>query len=156
MECETSISSRIVPFLRSSNCFFQLHCGLDKLNFFRRTQVELPIHFRYQAPGDSWYKMVDIPAPLVFQQCQEAKLGRENLQERTAAKFPCSVSSEEWCLWEHIDFPFQEDGNVRATIPCGMEGHVAVVVMVTVLVALAGTFYLVRHIISFTSRQQSA
>lgn len=121
--------------------------------------MELPIHFRYQAPGDSWYKMVDIPAPLVFQQCQETKLGRKDLQTcpeckgKTATRFPCSVSSGEWCFWEHTSISVQEDANVhilRAAVPCGLEGHVVVVVMATVLVALAGTFYLAYIMVKLT------
>ena len=110
--------------------------------------MELPIHFRYQAPGDSWYKIVDIPAPLVFQQCQETK--REDLESfclleckgKTAEQFPCSVSSGEWCLWD-ISVETANAHHTRAVVPRGVEGHVAVVVMATVLGALAGTLYLV-------------
>ena len=112
--------------------------------------MELPVHFRYQAHGDSWYKMVDVPVPLVFQQCQKTK--RKDLQSclpeckgKTAAKFPCSVSSGEWCLWECIDISVETANThlVRAVVPRGLEGHVTVIVMATVLVALAGTLYLV-------------
>ena len=119
--------------------------------FFHRTRVELPIHFCYQAPSDSWYKMVDVPAPLVFQQCQKTK--REDLETsclpeckgKTAEQFPCSVPSREWCLWEHIDISVETANahHTRAVIPRGLEGHVAVVVMATVMVAQAGTLYLV-------------
>ena len=111
--------------------------------------MELPVHFHYQAPGDSWYKKVDVPAPLVFQQCQ-AKLEKDlqtclpMCKRKTVARFPCSVSSGEWCLWECINVPVQKNNVhiLRATVPCGLEGHVVVVVMATVLVTLAGTFYL--------------
>ena len=113
--------------------------------------MELPIHFRYQAPGDSWYKIVDIPAPLVFQQCQKTK--REDLESsclpeckgKTAEQFPCSVASREWCLWECVDISVETANayHTRAVVPRGVEGHVAVVVMATVLVALAGTLCLV-------------
>ena len=113
--------------------------------------MELPIHFRYQAPGDSWYKIVDIPAPLVFQQCQETK--REDLESsclpeckgKTAEQFPCSFSSRGLCLWECVDISVEtaNEHHTRAVVPRGVEGHVAVVVMATVLVALAGTLCLV-------------
>ena len=113
--------------------------------------MELPVHFRYQAPGDSWYKMVNVPAPLVFQQCQEAKLEKDlqsclpECKGKITARFPCSVSSGEWCLWECIDISVETANAhlVRAVVPRGLEGHVTVVVMATVLVALAGTLYLV-------------
>ena len=117
--------------------------------------MELPIHFRYQAPGDSWYKMVDVPAPLVFQQCQKTK--REDLESsclpkckgKTAEQFPCSVSSREWCLWECVDISVEtaNEHHTKAVVPRGVEGHVAVVVMATVLAALAGTLYLVYVIV---------
>ena len=96
--------------------------------------------------------MVDIPVPLVFQQCQEAK--GEDLQPclfeckgKSTAKFPCSVSSGEWCLWERINISVETASAhshcIRAAVPRGLEGHVTVVVMATIFVALAGTIYLV-------------
>ena len=112
--------------------------------------MELPVHFCYQAPGDSWYKMVNVPAPLVFQQCQKTK-GKDlqpclfECKGKITAKFLCSVSSGEWCLWEHIDISVETANAhlIRAIVPRGLKGHVPVVVMVTVLVTLAGTLYLV-------------
>ena len=111
--------------------------------------MELPVHFRYQAPGDSWYKMVDVPVPLVFQQCQKTKKDLQSClpecKGKITARFPCSVSSGEECLWEHIDISVETANAhlVRAVVPRGLEVHVTVVVMATVLVALAGTLYIV-------------
>ena len=48
-------------------------------------------------------------------------------------------------MWERIDISVETANThlIRAVVPRGLEGHVTVVVMATVLVALAGTLYLV-------------
>jgi len=60
-------------------------------------------------------------------------------------RFPCSVSSRDWCWWEQAKTTGQEEEELtqlQAAIPCGMERHVTVMVVVTVLATLAGTLYL--------------
>ena len=46
--------------------------------FLCRATVELPLHFRYQAPSDSLYKVVPVPAPRVLVQCrhQQDEIGK--------------------------------------------------------------------------------
>jgi len=62
-------------------------------------------------------------------------------------RFPCSVSSRDWCWWEQAKTKTtsqeeEELTQLQAAIPRGLERHVTVMVVVTVLATLAGTLYL--------------
>ena len=111
---------------------FQVSCECRVIFTHCRTEVRLPVHFRYQPPSlHASYIPVVIPTPLVF---MPHPLG--------SASLPCHPYTRDTCLWELVAFKDGDEAGAELAlqVPCGHRGYLShVIVAVTTCITLAAT-----------------
>ena len=123
-----------------------------------RGKVELPLHFRYQAPSpDSPYRTVPILPPMAFIMTNQLP---KPLQHNSI-QLPCNVSAtpHQLCLWTRtqIIHSTEKDGlMLAAEIPQGLEQHRVIVVGLTVFITLVATVYIAYSFMTVRERTESS
>ena len=121
--------------------------------------MELPLHFRYQAPSssDSPYKTVTVPPPMAFVLTTQLP---QQLQQNSI-RLPCNAlsNSDKLCLWTRTQlYSLKDDDDeleMTAEIPQGLEEHKAVVVGLTVFATLAATAFIAYNFVKVKDRTES-
>jgi len=139
-----------LPEFLSKNYTVYIYSGLTSQNMGTsvswQANLTVPIHVRYHKPSlEDLYAKAVLPPPEVYLRCQLSDSWVDQLWASEVVAAPCSKDTSVDCEWVPLSCTGAQ--SLTFEVPVGQLRHYTLVVVVTMVVTLGATFFLMYVII---------